>query len=177
LNVPEALGVPLMVIVLDAHAAEMPAGKPVAVPMPVAPVVVCVILVRAVLTQSVGADDAPPTVLFAVTVIVTPFDVAGEPVKHGVAFDVITQVTAALFVNVVEVYVVELDPTLVPFTFHWYEGVVPPLVGVAVKVTEVPEQMVVAVAAIETLAVRVGLTFTSMVSLDSQPAEEVAVAV
>jgi hypothetical protein len=70
-----------------------------------------------------------------------------------------------------------LVPTFVPFTFHWYAGVVPPFVGVAVNVTEVPEQMIVAVAAIDTLAVRMGLTVTSIVSLDSQPAEEVAVAV
>ena len=31
-------------------------------------------------------------------------------------------------------------PALVPLTFHWYEGVVPPFVGVAVMVTDVPEQ-------------------------------------
>ena len=30
-------------------------------------------------------------------------------------------------------------PTFVPFTFHWYEGVVPPFVGVAVNVTEAPD--------------------------------------
>jgi len=34
-----------------------------------------------------------------------------------------------------------------PFTFHWYVGV-PPLVGVGVKVTDVPEQTEVAEAAI-----------------------------
>ena len=36
-----------------------------------------------------------------------------------VAFDVITQVTTAPLVKVVVVYVAELVPTLVPFTFHW----------------------------------------------------------
>jgi len=51
-----------------------------------------------------------------------------------------------------------LVPTFDPFTFHWYEGVVPPFVGVAVNVTEEPEQIVVAVAAIETFAVRTGFT-------------------
>jgi hypothetical protein len=40
LNVPDAVGVPLIVIVFDAHAAATPAGNPVAVPIPVAPVVV-----------------------------------------------------------------------------------------------------------------------------------------
>ncbi len=39
------------------------------------------------------------------------------------------------------VYVVELVPTLAPFNFQLYDGVVPPFVGVAVKVTLVPEQI------------------------------------
>ena len=55
---------------LAAHAAVTPAGSPVAAPIPVAPVVAWVIGVSAVLIQSVGVDDAAPTVLFAVTVIV-----------------------------------------------------------------------------------------------------------
>jgi hypothetical protein len=37
-------------------------------------------------------------------------------------------------------------------------GVVPPFVGVAVKVTDAPEQTVVAVAAIDTLTARFGFT-------------------
>ena len=36
---------PLIVIVLLAHEAEIPAGNPDAVPIPVAPVVACVIFV------------------------------------------------------------------------------------------------------------------------------------
>ena len=59
-----------MVIVFAAHAAVTPAGNPVAAPMPVAPVVVCVIAVSGVLIQSVGVDEAALTVLLAVTVIV-----------------------------------------------------------------------------------------------------------
>ena len=55
---------------------------------------------------------------FAFTVVVIPFDVAGEPVKHGVAFDVITTVTTSLFVNDALVYVALFVPTLVPFNFH-----------------------------------------------------------
>ena len=57
-----------MVIVLLAHKAVTPAGKPVAVPIPVALVVVCVILVNAVLIQSVGVLDAALAVLFGDTV-------------------------------------------------------------------------------------------------------------
>ena len=34
-------------------------------------------------------------------------------------------------------------PTFVPFNFHWYAGVDPPFVGVALKDTFVPEQIVV----------------------------------
>ena len=53
------------------------------------------------------------------TVIVIVLDVAGDPVKHGVALLVITTVIASLLVIVVEVYVALLVPTLLPFTFHW----------------------------------------------------------
>ena len=59
-----------MVIVLAAQAAVTPAGNPVAAPMPVAPVVVCVILVISVLMHKVGVDDGALTVLLAETVIV-----------------------------------------------------------------------------------------------------------
>ena len=48
--------------------------------------------------------------------------------------------------------------TLVPFSFHWYVGVVPPLVGVAVNVTEVPAQTGLAEAATDTLTGRRGFT-------------------
>lgn len=33
-----------------------------------------------------------------------------------------------------------MRPTFTPFFFHWYDGVVPPLAGVAVNVTGLPEQ-------------------------------------
>ena len=51
-----------MVIVFDAQAAVTPAGKFVGVPMPVAPVVVCVMFVKAVLIHKVGVVDAAPAV-------------------------------------------------------------------------------------------------------------------
>ena len=65
---PDAVGVPLMVMVLDAKAAVTPAGNPVAAPIPVAPVVACVILVSAVLIHNVGVDDEAPAVLAGLTV-------------------------------------------------------------------------------------------------------------
>lgn len=97
------------------------------------------------------------------TVIVTVFEVAGDPDKQGVAFEVITQVTVFPFARELFEYVVLLVPTFVPFNFHWYEGVVPPLVGVAVNVTFVPEQIFVALALILTLAGKVGLMVTLVV--------------
>ena len=71
-----------MVIVFDPKEAVTPAGKPVAAPMAVAPVVVCVMFVSAVLIQSVGEDDAAPTVLAGVTVMVpVAFTFPQPPVK------------------------------------------------------------------------------------------------
>ena len=73
---------PLIVIVLLAHAAVTPAGKPVAVPIPVAPVVVWVMLVSAVLIHKVGLELAAPAVLSGVTVIVpVAFTLPQPPVK------------------------------------------------------------------------------------------------
>ena len=72
-----------MVMVLLAQAAVTPAGSPVAVPMPVAPVVVCVIFVKAVLIQSVGVEEAAPAVLFGVTVIVPVAFTAPQPPVRG----------------------------------------------------------------------------------------------
>jgi hypothetical protein len=57
--------------------------------------------------------------VLGVMVIVMLLEVAGELTKHGVAFDVITQVTASELAKVVVLYVLLLLPTLVPFTFHW----------------------------------------------------------
>ena len=45
---------------LDAQAPVTPAGNPVAVPIPVAPVVACVIAVKAVLIHKVGVEEAAP---------------------------------------------------------------------------------------------------------------------
>ena len=39
------------------------------------------------------------------------------------------------------VYVGLFVPTFDPFNCHWYDGFVPPFVGVAVNVTEVPAQI------------------------------------
>ena len=83
MKVPLAVGVPLIVIVLLAQAAVTPAGKPVAAPIPVAPVVVLVILVNAVLTQSVGLLDAVPAVLTGLTLIVPVAFTLPQPPVNG----------------------------------------------------------------------------------------------
>ncbi|MBV6485826.1 MAG: hypothetical protein KFKLKKLM_02428 [Flavobacteriales bacterium] len=82
MKVPLAVGVPLIVMVFPANPTETPAGKPVAAPMPVAPVVVCVMFVIAVLIHTVGELEAGVTVLFGVTVIVpVALTVPQPPVK------------------------------------------------------------------------------------------------
>ena len=74
------MGVPLMVIVLLAQTALTPAGNPVAVPMPVAPVVACVMAVRAVLIHKVGVLDAAPAVLAGVgATVIVPVALTEEP--------------------------------------------------------------------------------------------------
>ncbi len=72
-----------MRIVSELNVALTPAGKPVAVPMPVAPVVVCVMVVRALLIQIVGVLDAALVVLSGVTVIVPVADTVPQPPVSG----------------------------------------------------------------------------------------------
>jgi hypothetical protein len=73
-----------MEIVLAAHAAVTPAGKPVAAPIPMAPVVVCVMAVSAVLMQTVGVDEGADAVLSGVTVIVPVAFTAPQPPVNGI---------------------------------------------------------------------------------------------
>ena len=88
MKVPVTDGVPDMVIVPPAVAdqvAETPAGKPVATPIPVAPVVACVIDgVNGVFTHNVGVDEAAETVLFGLTVIVPVALTVPQPPVNGI---------------------------------------------------------------------------------------------
>ena len=85
MKVPAAVSVPLIVITLLAQTAVTPAGNPVAVPMPVAPVVAIVIDgVKAVFTISV-IDDAVPAVLRVQGVTVVVVVIGGEPPAAFVA--------------------------------------------------------------------------------------------
>ena len=77
------MGVPLIVITSEAQAALTPSGNPVAVPIPVAPVVACVIFVNAVLIHKVGVLEAAPTVLSGLTVIVPVAFTVPQPPVNG----------------------------------------------------------------------------------------------
>ena len=55
---------------------------------------------------------------FGLTNMLMLLDVAGEPVKHGVALLVKTTVTASLFTKVVVVNDALLVPAFTPFTCH-----------------------------------------------------------
>ncbi len=73
-----------MVIVFEAHAAVTPAGKAVAVPIPVAPVVLWVMAVKGVLIHKVGLELAAPTVLFADTIMVPVALTVPQPPVKGI---------------------------------------------------------------------------------------------
>ena len=70
-----------MVITSEAQAALTPAGNPVAVPIPVAPVVACVIFVNAVLIHSDGVLDAAPAVLVVTVIVPVAFTIPQPPVN------------------------------------------------------------------------------------------------
>ena len=83
MNVPDTVGAPLIVIVLPVNVADTPVGNPVAVPIPVAPVIVWVIGVNAVLIHSVGALEAAVTVLLAFTIILPVANTVLQPPVNG----------------------------------------------------------------------------------------------
>ena len=77
-----------MVMVFDAHVAETPRGKPFApdtpsFAIPVAPVVVIVMFVSAVLIHNVGEEEGALAVLFGVTVIVPVAFTLPQPPVNG----------------------------------------------------------------------------------------------
>ena len=74
---------PLIVIALAAHEVVTPAGSPEATPMPVAPVVLCVTDDIAVPIHTDGLEEAAPTVLFALTVMVPVAFAEPQPPVSG----------------------------------------------------------------------------------------------
>ena len=95
-------------------------------------------------------------------VIVTALLVAVVAVRQ-LAFEVITTLTWSPLTNVVltKVFAELLVPTLVPLTFHWYNGEAPPFVGVAVNVTPDPAHVVLLVTSDEMLTDGVTLALTT----------------
>jgi len=94
--------------------------------------------------------------------MVIALEVAGPPLWH-VSLDVSTTVITSPFAGTYE-YVGLLVPVAVAPLYHWYDGVVPPLVGVAVKVTVAPEQTGLASAAIEAMTGRTAFTIVLLLA-------------
>jgi hypothetical protein len=90
------------------------------------------------LDPEVNAIETAGVTLAVRLIVIVPEVAVGDVAQ--VSFDVITQLTTSEFANVVLVKVVLFVPAFTPFTFHWYDGVVPPFEGVAVKVNELPAQ-------------------------------------
>ena len=86
-NVPDAVGVPLIVTVFELHEPVTPAGNPVT-PAPVAVVVAYVMFVIAVLMHRVcalvPAAELKVIVLFGVTVIVPVAFTVPQPPVNGI---------------------------------------------------------------------------------------------
>jgi hypothetical protein len=114
-----------------------------------------------VLSTSLDAIDTLGVTL-GFTVVVIP-ELVAVVVAKQVSFDVNTQVTTSLFANVVVVNVEAFVPAFEPFTFHWYVGVVPPFVGVAVNVTLSPAQIVLSASLDAILTLGVRFVFTVVV--------------
>jgi hypothetical protein len=118
------VGVPLMVMVFADHDAVKPSGKPVAVPMPVAPVVAICMGVMVVPVQTSGLADAAPAVFTSLTVTTVFVDVAVQPPLEKLTLYVPLSVTT-------------MDGVVAPF------DQVIPVAAEDVKVTEPPSQKVV----------------------------------
>lgn len=103
----------------------------------------------------------PDILIVGTTLGVTTIVILLEVAETGKAHDALlvsTTLTTSLLAKVVEVNVAALLPALFPFTFHWYAGVAPPFVGVAVKVIEVPAQILLPLVTIETEGVTLPFT-------------------
>ncbi len=79
MKVPDNVGVPLMVMTLANHDAVTPAGRPVGEPIPVAPVVVCVMDGIASPKHNVGEAEAGEAVFVGVMVMDSAAVLAHKP--------------------------------------------------------------------------------------------------
>jgi len=102
------------------------------------------------------AEMVRETGRYGSTVRVRMFDMAGLP-EAQVVLDVRMQDTRSPLFGVY-VNVVLFVPAFVPLTCHWQEGELPPLTGVAVKLTLVPVHTGLAEAVMLTDTGRPGMT-------------------
>ena len=84
MKVPDSVGVPDIVSTLLYHDALTPEGKPDAMPIPVATLVLCVIFVNGLLIHTVGVVDATVTVLLGRTVILPVAFTFPQPPVNGI---------------------------------------------------------------------------------------------
>jgi hypothetical protein len=86
------------VIVFEVHEADTPVGKPDAVPIPVAPVVECVMFVNELFTHTLGVEDATLTVTHGRSANINPpkdlGEVLGAHVKPPFPVEPITDLSA-----------------------------------------------------------------------------------
>ena len=78
---PDAVCVLLMVMILFVHEAITPEGKPVAVLIPVAFAVLCIIFVNGVLIHKLGELDAALAVFVFTVMVPVAFTLPHPPVK------------------------------------------------------------------------------------------------
>jgi hypothetical protein len=146
-NVPDAVGVPLKVMVLLAHATVTPSGKPVAVPIPVAPVVVCVLLMAVPIHNVVFAIDAD--VLFGVTTMVPVAFTVPQPPVNGIVYANVPDAVGVPLIVIVLLAKAAVTPTGKPVAVPM--PVAPVVVWVIVGVNAVLIHNVVVVPAVAVL--------------------------
>ena len=151
-----------MVMVLPEKEAVTPAGSPVAVPIPVAPVVVWVMEVeRAVLMQTVAeSGDCALAVLVGLTVIVNVSGVPGHSLAVGVTVTVPVMATVPALVAVNDaIFPVPLPPKPIAVLLLPHVNVVPLTdeVKLIAPLASPAQKVLLATAS----TVGAGLTFTS----------------
>ena len=113
---PDLTGVPLIVMTSDAHSAVTPSGRPVAAPMPVAPLVLWVILVSVVLTHKVGAELATLTVFAGVTAIVPVAFETPQPPDNSISYLNIPETSGVPVIKIVSEDQLAVNPDGKPMT-------------------------------------------------------------
>ncbi len=132
-----------MVMTLADHDAVTPAGKPVAAPIPVAPVVLIVIGARAMFGQSVVLEEGGPAVLIGFTVTVDTTGLPIHPFKLGVMVYTTFPAAAPVAVSVCAMLLpLPFDAPVTAVDTCVQVNVAPAGTLVSGRLEAVPEQMV-----------------------------------